>query len=1078
MAKTLKSIVGLLVTFTFFTTSTVYAQNTPSEDKREIKKSVFKNEKSENIYSKQIPEEFYPKTFSLKSNSFLRQPDLQQNSFAQPAHKRNIRNIKRENGNSFQTPYFENFEEESSLNDYTIIDANNDDKTWKWESNNAKYDTHSTNYADDWLITPAIQLEKNRLYCISFKAASRGPFYPEQLEVKWGNSPSAEGMANTLVESQMIQTERHKYMEFERYLSVVEDTPVYIGFHALSEPNSFTLYITDISVDEGLPFEAPDVVTNLVATPDLTGAKSATIKFNAPSKTIGGQQLSSLEKIEVWRNNDILIEIINNPEIGSLLSVTDNTIPENGNYTYKIIPYNEYGIGLKSEVSVYVGEDIPATPQNSKMKDNGNNSFTFSWDAVTNGANGGYINTDNLYYKIYEVTNNQLGEQIDEVTEPIVTISDKNINGGAPRIEYIVVRAANDAGESEPLIGMIVAGEASKTPFSESFPQAEPQHFWWTQTQGNSEFELAEGESSDNDGGSIAFFTMTIGDEASMNSEKITMKDTKSPKLIFDYFAEKETPCILRVEANAGQKGEEDILLHTINMSEIENTGWNKAIIDLSSLKNEDYAIIKLHAQGDVVFSYFLLDNIQIYDLFEQDLSVEINAPEEATVGIPAPISVTIKNVGENEITQGAPSVDIYVNNKKIESFSITEALAPLTGSFSHRTEYSPTAIDGDNITVKAVLSFNDDMNIDNNEAAQDVKVLQNIVPTVTALQGISYDKEIQLNWEKPELYQLGTDVVEDFEDTNIFPAFSTGGVNASNQYGNYGEWRVYDGDGMHTYTWQDYDNYENASGIMSWQVFRPSVVFEGDENRLNQYGAHSGEQYLSSFNAALQGGKTPTDDWLISPELDKTNQTVTFYSKELSNKFGFEKGEILYSTTGNSIEDFKLLSTFEQHSINWTEMQFKLPYGTKYFAIRCTSEDNFALVVDDISFRNAVESGNGDGMTIESYNIYRDGELIATVDGTNNSFTDKDTENTNHTYQISVVYNPNIESPLSEPANITTDIKDIRNVFPDIENENIEVYSIDGKLIANGVGVYKTLRNGTYIIKKKADGTTLRVIK
>ena len=72
-------------------------------------------------------------------------------------------------------------------------------------------------------------------------------------------------------------------------------------------------------------------------------------------------------------------------------------------------------------------------------------------------------------------------------------------------------------------------------------------------------------------------------------------------------------------------------------------------------------------------------------------------------------------------------------------------------------------------------------------------------------------------------------------------------------------------------------------------------------------------------------------------------------------------------------MDDFVKIGATREGKDEWTMFSAELPEGTKYFAIRVTSSNRFAFMLDDISYY----SGNAE---ILGYNIYRDGKLVKTV--------------------------------------------------------------------------------------------------
>ncbi len=980
----------------------------------------------------------------------------------------------------YQQIFNEDFSNATTFDAFTVINSNGDDKTWALATGEqktcAKYDTHATNFGDDWLITPKITLPAGRICNVTFKAASRGPFYPEALEVKWGNAPTAEAMTNALMAKTEIKTERNKWNEYQYSIKANEAMDIYIGFHAVSNPNSFTLYVTDISVDNGSDLAAPDKVSNFEILPDLTGAAKATIQWKMPTKTIGGDEITDNMGANIYRGDELIKEF-QNLSPGQEIAFNDE-LPALGTYTWSVSAFNTIGEGLTTSATKYIGEDIPARPENLKMVDNGNNSATMSWNPVTIGANGGFVDVNNLVYKIYNVIDGKLGEQIDEVNTPSVTTSDLDIDNGEARTEYLVVSAENNAGEGDVAIGMLIAGEPAKLPYKESFSSSTgTDNFIWTQTQGNSEMELTTERSSDGDGLTLGYITMNIGDNNWVNTEKISFADVKKPVLTFDIFPGDPSGfdgnITIKVEANIGQTGAADIELKSVNLNDLTAHEWNEVSVDLSQLVGEKYAIMKIHFIANDVFQFAYFDNLQIRDMVDHNLALTMTTPAEVIVQQPAHIEINLKNTGTKDVPAGQ-QVELYINDKLVNTLSTDQILANNSQTLTY--DYAANITEGDKLNVRALLNYADDENENDNEATSQISILQNAVPTVT-LNLTTEDGKATLSWDKPTLYQLGTNVTENFDDETKFEPFSTGGIDKYNEYGMLDEWFMWDADGIHTFTFANHDSYPNASGIMAWQVFKPSEVFDfegADAAAKPIYEPHSGNQYMAAFGSEIQGGVEPSDNWLVSPQLDRSQQTIKFWTKLFNKNFTPETIEVRYTTEDVDFADYRLLTTIKQVDAEWTERTVTLPYGTLFFALRHTSEDKFVVVVDDISFRNSTPSGEGDAMTIAGYRIYRDGILIATVGAEDLSFTDEDLIEGDHTYNVTVVYSPDVESPMSEPVYTTA----IDNIVIDGMSENICIFATDGRLIANGKNALKSLKAGVYIVKDNATGKTFTVVE
>ncbi len=147
-------------------------------------------------------------------------------------------------------------------------------------------------------------------------------------------------------------------------------------------------------------------------------------------------------------------------------------------------------------------------------------------------------------------------------------------------------------------------------------------------------------------------------------------------------------------------------------------------------------------------------------------------------------------------------------------------------------------------------------------------------------------------------------------------------------------------------------------------------------------------------------------DDWLISPEINGLSY-ITFQARPVSDLYGDETLDVMYSTTTADRESFQLLERMKV-SVSLTEtpsgtmiaykrMTSELPADARYFALRYASHDVFGIMLDDLEYAPA-SADKG----INGYNIYRDGNLIAENAPAGGSFTDTDvTDGTPHTYTV-----------------------------------------------------------------------------
>ena len=281
----------------------------------------------------------------------------------------------------------------------------------------------------------------------------------------------------------------------------------------------------------------------------------------------------------------------------------------------------------------------------------------------------------------------------------------------------------------------------------------------------------------------------------------------------------------------------------------------------------------------------------------------------------------------------------------------------------------------------------------------------ENVVATAN-----SENQSATVTWNAPSNLPTTT-YTEGFEDQTIFVPFSAGGVTATVHTGAFGEWTLYDATNGSTVYGSTELDFANENQPHAWFVFNPSGVTpaEGYENTASPHPANNGEQYLESIcptSSSTAAGLS--DHWLISPELSGNAQTITFYESELTTNYGAETYEIWVSSTDNTAPSSftKLGDTHSVSVSTWAAQSIELPAGTKYFAIRHTSNDIFGLLIDDVTYEVSINP--------VSYNVYLDGTLVGNVDAADAlTYTFNNVSVGDHECAVSAVYEGGIESAL-----------------------------------------------------------------
>ena len=194
------------------------------------------------------------------------------------------------------------------------------------------------------------------------------------------------------------------------HLAIGNDFVFEIGrkytFHAFREQVPGTVGLSQllrlIIEDDAFP-NSPGMPQNLAITPDPAGGLSAVISWTNPSVTHGGEALTELTAIHIYQGDDETnpVHVIPNPTIGAVASWTID-VTEAGNHNFKVRGINTAGRGFPARSdTVWIGHDVPASPQDLTFTVTAGNVANLSWTAPTAGLNNGIFTADDLVYDIY-----------------------------------------------------------------------------------------------------------------------------------------------------------------------------------------------------------------------------------------------------------------------------------------------------------------------------------------------------------------------------------------------------------------------------------------------------------------------------------------------------------------------------------------------------------------------------------------------------------------------------------------------------------------------------------------------------
>ena len=939
-------------------------------------------------------------------------------------------------GEAVIPPYYQSFDDATSFQLMTVIDGNGDGTKWKMSADNGYAEIrYADEPSDDWLITPQIKLTNNRLWKFSCRLNTPwAPNWPEKLCVSFGKSATAEAMTGVIQCDTTFNTK--ELHTIEKYFKVDENGNYNIGIHAGSL-ELYKIQLDSILVEAGPLFAAPAAVENLSVKADAKGKLATYITFCTPTKTVNGKALASISKVEVYRD-DKLIHTFNNPSVGTQLSFTDNQPQETFN-RYKIVAYNESGFGYDVTTNVYVGEDIPLAPENVKVSAE-NGKATITWKAPVVGVNGGYVDSAHLVYGIKDNTGNVLTATAEGTSYQ----TDMETDGEQAYLMYAVFAGNSKGYSTSGISNAIIKGASYELPFNETFDDDSQGYFWGSTAPEDSYSSWStKGGCARLDGG-------RTGSEARLFSGKIDLSGAENPVLEFYYWyrsnGSKEPLCVDIISDGKD----------TTTVLKLESTSYTYAKdyqlvrVPISQFKGKKYVQVSFNCKSGDNYTLASIDDIRVRDYYDYDLTASVSAPTEAKAGESIDITAKIKNVGKNLATNYV--VKLYEGENIVDTQDGIDVKADSTATYTFRQTVGPLK---DSLDYKVVVSYDLDGDLTNNESEiAKVGVSLSEYPTPGTLSATESGHGIDLAWTPADYVNYTLTTVDGAED---YAEFADDKI---------GEWITLDEDGLDILSKIRVDRVDTypvsfpqlgkkASFIVMNPVSADAQLtnFMGDPTG---WQPASGKQYFASFGS----DEGASDDWLISPELNGEAQTISFKI----HGYKRESYEVLYSTTDKNPESFITLGTQKAPATTWTSVNFELPEGAKYFAIRNVSAQYSSYIfVDDISFRAAKDRGT---LSLLGYNIYRDGEKLNTTPVTTASFTDLASVIGNHIYQVTAVYTIGESASTSCEVNIATGITKT-------ELNDLHVMSV------YGVGGMKVGKDSKGVrIMKMSNGTTKKVIK
>lgn len=938
---------------------------------------------------------------------------------------------------SVTPPYDQKFDTQEDFNTFKVIDGNDDGKTWEYGPGYPRL-FYSDRQGDDWLITPALNLNKDEQYSISFDVRnSYGSFNPEKIEVKIGEEASSEAMTITLLPPTIIDNEPWKNITME--FIPRKSGKYYLGIHGISDPNMFWVGIDNLTIRSGRSTSAPAVPEEMKAVADFDGGDSVELSFKLPVLSIGGERLASISRVELFRDEESNpLKVYSDVNPGDLLTYRDEGLSE-GIHSYSITAFNENGAGGTGVVSTFVGINAPGEVSDVVLKEIGEGDASISWNPPAKDRDGYPINPAFVSYKLVDIYGDEY-----EIAETSTTFN--ALPEGEQEFVRFGVSAITKAGES-PMVysDMVPMGTPYKTPYRESFNNNYGGILGATKINGEAAWSVgydgyfADVNSQDGDDAMIVMAANSPGDAGAIYTGKISLANCDDPSVsVYVYqFTDngvKDDENEFEIEVREANKGEYESIYKVINNT-LPLPGWNRIVVPLSDYKDKTIQL-RLKATANS-YGYYIIDNLIIDHIYQRNIGiVDIEVPEMVNPDEEFEIKVDIENSSLKDAENF--SVELLRDEEIIDGYQ--DLSLPQGQLKSIAFKQSLSIVEAKDVEYMVRVLWNEDeFDSDDEMYARPIKVRQTDLPPVERIHGSVEGSTVRLEWDALDMTKYDGEVITDsFEEYEPF-SMNPGG-----------EWKFVDMDKARTAIPQGVE----IEGIGDDRAYA-FIVMNSDHPTFNgTFKANSGKQYLMASYAAARN-----DDWAISPRLSGDAQTITFYAKNYYEVHGKETIEVRYSVSGNNPEDFTdiaLTKTLE--GSDWDYITVDLPQGARYAAIHYISNDQYMLFVDDFSY---IPASWNERVNHIGYNVYRNGKRINPTPLVAPSYVDSEFSDDVNVYHVTAIYEEGESAPsdpfmpdLSGVGEVENGVKVLCNhsginVYG-ASGEDIRVYSIGGLCIAS----------------------------
>lgn len=212
-------------------------------------------------------------------------------------------------GPALDTPYECDFSTDDAVKMWSVIDGDEDGHEW-FPASYSKINQHFMKFApdskynpqttaDDWLITPPINLKGGTTYTFEYEMLLLGPLFPVAFDITIGKKADAESQSTILDTTDSLVIN----MAFEPRNAIFEvenDGEYYLAFHIR---NAVMVQVTNVVIRE---LESNNLSLESFATPIISNVNSECI-FDVAIKNCGASDLTGNFFINVCDENNTVV---------------------------------------------------------------------------------------------------------------------------------------------------------------------------------------------------------------------------------------------------------------------------------------------------------------------------------------------------------------------------------------------------------------------------------------------------------------------------------------------------------------------------------------------------------------------------------------------------------------------------------------------------------------------------------------------------------------------------------------------------------------------------------------------------